>query len=323
MSPRKPRNVVAVTPGGDLTMDHILGWYAVSSIPDAGVSAAKLRRAWIAAGFDPKVVPKQRKAVHAFQVACRSVETRRQSTTTNGDTLRTVEVRVDEVLENAAECVYQVTLLVRDEANRVIEHPKGMRIVFTKDEQTITTEPLDRDGYEALVGSHVEESIREHFEANSNKVPGAKVREAVRKTLEGVNSTIIARKMYFIPKGGRGQMEDLREALNDVYKDNEATFYTIPVAHDPGQRALIEAEFTANVRERTNKLLNETRDRDTVRSDKLRNMLDERKEIITLVEKYKDMLDLSLNEADERVDVLNDAIEDLVVRTGSAEVSVG
>lgn len=108
MSPRKPRNVIAVTPGGDLTLDHILGWYAVSSIPDAGVSASKLRRAWIQAGMEPNLVPKNRKAVHAFQVACRSVETRRSDTSTsNGrlkqvgrggevDALKQVEVRVDE-----------------------------------------------------------------------------------------------------------------------------------------------------------------------------------------------------------------------------------
>jgi hypothetical protein len=62
-----------------------------------------------------------------FRSACRSVETRRHTAAT-----KRVEVKVDEVLHNAKECVYQITRLVRDEANAVIEHPKAMTLAFDK-----------------------------------------------------------------------------------------------------------------------------------------------------------------------------------------------
>lgn len=325
MSPRKPRNVIAVTPGGDLTMDHIMGWYVVSSIPDAGVSASKLRRAWIGAGMDPALVPKTRKAVNAFQVACRSVETRR-SNTNESFHLKNIEVRVDEVLENADECVYQITYLVRDKDNRVIEHPKAMRIIFGKVSEEIRWEALDQLVFaDDDVLNALGESIKAHFEDNTNKVPGAKVRDAIRRTLESVNSTTIAKKLYFIPKAGRGTLEDLQEALSDVYGDGEYEFHSIPVASDEGQKALIERHFTVNVTDECNRLLGDIRDRlhndKDIRSDRLKNLVERRREITKTVEKYRDLLDMSLEQVDEQVLLLNEGLENLIVKTGSAEVT--
>lgn len=311
---KEKRNLVAVTPGGDVTMDHILGFYAVSSIPDRGVSAAKLRKAWIGAGMDPALVPKNRKGVHAFQVACRSVESRRQHT--NGDPEKTREVRVEEVLEDANECVYQITILRRDFEERAIDHPRGMRVVFTKKTEDISVEPLEDFAEMVETDADIEERIRQHYEANSTKVPGSKVRRAVRRTLQDVNSTIIARKMYFIPKSGRGAMDELTQALSDVYKDDEYTFYTIPVMNAPDQKAIVEGEFTKEIADRCNKLLQEATSRDEVRSHRLSNMLEEHKECRKLVEKYRDMLDSDLRVADERVLLLNEALEDMVVRAG-------
>lgn len=312
----RSKNLVAVTPGGDITMDHIIGFHAVSSIPDRGVSAAKLRRAWIGAGMDPALVPKNRRPVHAFQVACRSVESRRQHT--NGDPLKTREVRVEEVLEDANECVYQVTLLRRDRAERVIEHPKGMRVVFDKKAEAISTEPLADFEEMEETDADLEERIRQHFDDNSNRVPGSKVRRAIRLSLGSVGSTIIAKKMYFIPKSGRSEMNNLLRALTDVYKDDEYTFFTIPVMNAPDQKAVVEAEFTKEISERCNKLLQEATSRDEVQTNRLSNMLEEQKECRKLVEKYRDMLDSDLRLADERVILLNEALEDLVTRTGKA-----
>lgn len=326
---RRPRNVIAVTPGGELTLDHVMGFYVVSSIPDRGVSSAKLRKAWIGAGMDPALVPKTRKAVNAFQVACRSIETRRGNGNANGDhdSLKQVEVRVDEVLENAAECVYQVTHLVRDKSNRIIEHPKAMRVIFDKHKQAIRWEPLDQlvmdsDALEALG-----RAIQDHFDANANKVPGAKVRDAIRRTLEGLNGTPIAKgKLWFAPKAGRNSLEELREALASVYGDEDAyEFSTIPVANDEGQKKLVERHFSVNVTDECNRLIADITERlkngSGVRSDRLRNMLEDKRRIEQQVEKYRDMLDLSLGQVDEQVLLLNEGLERLVTETGSAAVA--
>lgn len=325
MTGKKRRNVIAVTPGGDLTLDHILGFYVVSSIPDAGVSAAKLRRAWIGAGMDPALVPKTRKAVHAFQVACRSIETRRSAK--NGSK-RTVEVLVTEVLENADECVYQVTHQVRDKENRIIEHPKAMRVIFTKADESIRWEPLDELIMDNEALNNLGESIRQHFEDNANKVPGAKVRDALRRTFESLNGTTIAKgKLWFIPKAGRSSLDDLAEALASVYgKSENYEFTAIPVASTEGQRELVERHFTMNVTDECNKLLADITarlkdDQPDIRSDRLRNMLERKRELEKLVEKYRNALDLSLEQVDQQVLLLNEGLENLVAKTGSAAVA--
>lgn len=323
MSPRKPRNVIAVTPGGDLTMDHIMGWYAVSSIPDAGVSSTKLRREWIANGLNPDLIPKNRKAVHAFQVACRSVETRRRTTSENGNGTRSTEIKVDEVLENQDECIYQVTRMVRDKENKDIEFTKTIQVIFTKATEEITDRALDKGEYEAL--KHLTEAIRDHFDSNAKKVPGAKVRAAIRDEMQDVRATTIAKKMYFIPKGpGREVVESLTTVIEMMYGD-EGEFHAIPVASDEGQKAIVAKHFGINVRERAQHLLAEVAERvraeSGVRSDRLKNMLNDRKQIIAEVEKYKDLLDMSLTEVDEQVDMLNEGLEELIVQTGQAGVT--
>lgn len=327
MSPRKPRNVIAVTPGGDLTLDHILGWYAVSSIPDAGVSASKLRRAWIQAGMEPNLVPKNRKAVHAFQVACRSVETRRSDTSTSNGRLKQVEVRVDEVLENQDECVYQITHLVRDKDNKIIEHPKAMRVIFSKQDQQIRWEALDQLVLDHESLNALGQRIQAHFDENSDKVPGAKVRDAIRRTLESLNGTSIAKgKLWFIPKAARNSLDELQEALATVYSPGEYEFETIPVASSEGQKKLVERHFAMNVTDECNRLLADISDRikndKSIRADRLKNLVDRRREITKQVEKYRDLLDLSLGQVDEQVLLLNEGLENLIVKAGRAEVTV-
>jgi hypothetical protein len=110
-------------------MEHILGFYALFTVPDQPVSASKLARLWAAEGLPAGVVPNERKAVHAFQYACRSIESRR----TIGVEQSEEQISVDEIYTNPEKSEYQVTRVVRDRANRVIDHPKTMRITFDQD----------------------------------------------------------------------------------------------------------------------------------------------------------------------------------------------
>jgi hypothetical protein len=220
---RVPKNVIAVTPGGDITKDMILGFYALFYIPDQPVSATKLRRLWLAEGLDEKLVPKTRRAVNAFQVACRSVETRRHA---NGSEKRE-EIKVDEVKDDANACVYQITRMVRDQDQVVIEHPKAMRITFNKDSENIKAEKLERGHAAALAG--IEEDIRNHYEANAKKLPGSKIRTAIRAILDEMGATNVRKKsggVYFCPKEGQGTLESLQAVLKELYK-GEAELHLI------------------------------------------------------------------------------------------------
>lgn len=314
---RTPRNVIAVTPGGDITKDMILGFYALFYIPDQPISAAKLRKLWLAEGLDENLVPKNRRAVNAFQVACRSVETRRHS---NGSA-KQEEIKVDEVSENTNACVYQITRMVRDKDNQVIEHPKAMRITFNKDSENIKAERLERGHAEALAG--IEERIREHYEANAKKLPGSKMRAAIRAILDSMGATNVRRKsggVYFCPREGHGTLESLQTVLSGLYGD-EAELHLIACANADGERKMIERHFTINVREEFNELMAEVatrlREGTGIRADRLKNIVNRRREMEAHAERYRALLDSNLGDVDESGRLLDEQIEELVTKVGA------
>ena len=52
MSP-KTKNLVAVTPGGDITTDMLAGWYLLYSIGELSVPLSRVRKAFKDHGLDP------------------------------------------------------------------------------------------------------------------------------------------------------------------------------------------------------------------------------------------------------------------------------
>lgn len=314
---RATRNLVAVTPGGDITKDMILGFYALFYIPDQPVSTSKLRRLWLAEGLDENLVPKNRKAVNAFQVACRSVETRRHE----GGSVKQEEIKVDEVSENSNACVYQITRMVRDKDQQVIEHPKAMRITFNKESESIKAEKLERGHAQALAG--IEDAIRAHFEANSSKMPGSKVRAAVRAVLDSMGATNVRRKsggVYFCPKEGQGTLESLQAVFAGLWGE-DAELHLIACANAEGERKMIERHFTVNVRDEFNELMAEVatrlREGTGIRADRLRNIVNRRREMEAHAERYRALLDSNLGDVDEAGRLLDEQIEELVTKVGA------
>lgn len=307
---RPPRNTVALTPGGAITKDMILGYYALFSVPDTPVSAATLKRLWNAEGLTSGLVPKTRRAVNAFQVACRSVETRRHGS--NGGSQKGTEVKVDEVLENDQECVYQITHMIREKNEKVIEHPKAMRVTFTKSNERIDFDRLTRTGPSDL--RHLEQAIRNHYEENANKVPGAKIRAAVRGLLDEMHATAVRRKsggVYFCPPEGKETLDSLGAVLDGLYK-HEAEMHLIPCANDEGQRKMVERHLTVNVSEELNTLMAECTTRlrsgNGARSDRMNNIVNRRNELKALAEKYRTILDSNLATVDEQMDILDEQV---------------
>lgn len=316
----KPKNVIAVTPGGDISLDMLIGFYAMFSVPEEAVSSAKLRRLWIAEIGDPgSLVPKTPKAVHAFQRACRSVESRRPADEADS---RVTEIKVNKVLENTAECVYQINRLIRDRDHKLIEHPKAMRLTFDTKDQGITSEPLDAEEAEILFG--IDDRIREHYEANAAKISGSKVRAAFRRTIEkDLGGTKVVRNgVYFVPRTGYETLKALQHVLSEVYgQDSSAELHLIPAADSSSEREIIAKHFTVNASKEADKLMAEVayylKERDgDVRSNKLKNIIKMRRQLSSAASKFTDILDTELTLVNEKMELLDDQIETLAVKSG-------
>lgn len=313
-------NVVAVSEGA-LDPKHFLGRLATYTLPDEPINGSKLVRSWHKHGLDVNDLPDSRQPAHIFQSACRSVETR---TRNNGSS---VEIKVDEVLNNSAECVYQITRMVRDKAEKLIEHPKAMRLTFDKALGTITVDALE--DYKNQRG--LEDAIRSHFDKNAKKIPGQKIRNAVRDTLLQVGAQNLRRKaggLYFVPatytvndevKESKPILDGLAGVLEDLYGDEKADFYTIPLVNDEGQRAMVRKHFVINVNERAadlmEKALNRVRAGKSergVRSDLIANMVNERRRIQSDVEKFRKLVGDEFKDLRANLKDLDSAISDLV-----------
>jgi hypothetical protein len=317
MATRRPKGVVAQTPNGNITDEMILGYIALVSIPNAPVSTAKLRRSWLMHGQDEKMVPKDRRAADVFAQACRSVESRR----THSE--RTSEIKVDRVLQSEEESVYQVTQMLRDKDEKLIEHPKAMRITYSQRDGKIKDEPIDdRKLYKEL--KVLADEIRTHFDKNASKVPGAKVRSAIRETLMAEHSTRVQNKgVYFVPKLARRTLDDLQGVLADVYGDaGHAELAILPLAADKPEREMVKRHFEDSVTEDIDGLLAEISQRlksDTpLRSDRQTNIVANRRRLNEGIDRYKDMLDDRLVVLDEKMKLLDDGLEQLLI-TGATD----
>jgi hypothetical protein len=317
MATRRPKGVVAQTANGNITDDMILGYIALVSIPNAPISTTKLRRAWLMHGQDEKLVPKDRKAADVFAQACRSIESRR----THSE--RTTEIKVDRVLQSEEESVYQVTQMLRDKDQKLIEHPKAMRITYSQRDGKIKDEPIDdRKLYKEL--KELADQIREHFDKNATKVPGAKVRNAIRETLMAEHATRVQNKgVYFVPKVARRTLDDLQGVLRDLYGDaGHAELAILPLAADKPEKEMVKHHFEDSVTENIDALLAEISQRlksdQPLRADRQANLVADRKRLNEGIDRYRDMLDDRMIGLSERMKLLDDGLEQLLI-TGAAD----
>lgn len=306
MNPQVPKNMIAVSADGD----HVMGFYAMFTVPDRFVSASELSRAWASEGLPMNLVPTNRKAVDTFKNACRSVETRRHGAT------RTVEVKVDQVTETNSDCVYQVTYMVRDQAQRQIDHPKALKVTFDKNTQTIDYEHLS-ERYASQLDS-IQEAIGANYEANASKVPGSKVRAAVRGLMDHCQATNVRRKsggIYFVPKAGRNDLDGLTRVLDYLYS-HDAEVHLIPCANDEYQKDMVQRHFEMNVSSEIDDTISKIADRlqasRKVRSDALGNFFARRKELGDLRTKYAEMIGTELATVNEKLSLMDEQLNALM-----------
>lgn len=311
---RIPKDAIAVTPGGKITMDHIIGWAATFTIPDRPIEGSKLLRTWAGHDLDTTLVPQARNPVHVFQRACRSVESRR----VNG---AITEVKVDEVEETNRVSVYQITRLIRDLEHHVIEHPKALRVTFDKADETIEFEALEREHAKALAG--LEEEVRDYFEKNQSRVPGQKVRNAVRAQLYKLGGSNIRGKsggLYFIPKGDRQKkvLDNITTVLDALY-DGDAELWSIAIANGGMERERVEKHFTTHVQGAAEEMVAKVsavlaRNPQYIRKDLLRNVIQERRALSDQIAGYQELLDSKLKGAHDATKIVDQQIDLLVQR---------
>jgi hypothetical protein len=183
--------------GTTLDRDSILGFISLFTVPDNPVPGAKLNRLWTAEGLDAALIPDARKAADVFAQACRQVETRKAGT----NPAHRTEVKVDEVSNGPDERVYQITRMVRDQTNQVIDHPKAMTLALDKPAadggadaaNCIKVIPRDPATFGALKG--LADSVVAYYDKNLTTVPGQKIRNAVRDYMKILGAENLRREV--------------------------------------------------------------------------------------------------------------------------------
>jgi hypothetical protein len=291
----------------------------ISSVPDRGVKLSRLRKQWLGEGLDITLVPEERKPVNVFQEACRMVATGKRGVPSDN---RVTEILSELVTNSEGECVYQITRAVKDKEQRIIEHPKAMRMVYKKPTGTIECEPLDAESFRAL--RDVEQKVRDHFDANVKTVPGAHVRSAVRETLLSLGATRVANaaSVYFVPISGYSTVEALQRVLEDLYH-GDAYIHCIPWLDTQATREIVEKHHTMDVKDQCATEVAEIRNRLTttgsgapkVRSDYVANKINARRALARRVKEYEDLLGGEVASIKESMSMLDDQLERLMGAT--------
>lgn len=318
----KSKDVICATPGGEITTAHLIGFYALFMLPDQPVSASKVHRLWTAEGLPPNLVPNAREAKHAFMAACRSVETRKRPEKGSSD--RMTEIKANMVMETPDEVIYQITHLVRDHDNEVIEHPKTMRVRFQKYSEYIGWEPLDKQFTEDTLND-LGFAIERDFEKNQTKIPGPRIRAAVRGLMQDLGGTNVRRKaggVYFVPKEGRGDLEALRRILHELYED-DAELHLIPCMNAEAEREMVERHFSVNVTTEVDELMAEVTEalsggteQRKLRKDRVNNILQRRHQLAKHHGRYVKLLDTELEEVGEKLGLLDQQLDALITTYG-------
>lgn len=323
------RNLVAVTPGGDITEDMLAGEYIWYSIPEDMVPLVTVRRHVKTVGLDVERFPKERRLEHVAQEACRKVEGVYQ----NG---KRTEIRAEMVVRNNVEMVYQITKHVQNKEGRVIDHPKALRVVFNYKKNDIDFEPLAKSRADREEIAEIWRRIREHFDSNASKMPGHKLRTILRHYIEEVGGENMRGRsggVYFMPKTNPqkdGSVIDGREFVGQVvglltllYKVPDV--HRVPCVNDEGQRAYLKQKFIENCsedleeyRENLLDLVASTTDgrrKRGFRRDKVNNLVAQREAIEERRAKFADILQDELKELDRNMKLADAALRKFLTET--------
>lgn len=301
---------------GRLSQKSLLGVQTISSVSDRGVPLKMLQREWISEGLDIALIPEERKPVNVYQEACRLIATGKRGVPSDN---RITEILSEMVTNNEGECVYQITRSIKDKTQRIIEHPKAIRMVFNKFTGDISSEILDRDAAHALAG--IEQKVLDHYNANVKMVPGQHVRTAVRETLLSLGATNLVKSasIYFVPIAGYSTVEALQRVLDNLY-GGDAYIHVLPWLNTEAAAEIVEKHHTADVKSQCADTVAEIHNRlstagngaPKVRRDYVANKINERRALAQRIKEYESLLGSEVEEIKEALSMLDDQIERLM-----------
>ncbi len=246
-----------------------LGYICFYSIPDKPVTLPRLKKQWLLHGLDPSMLPPDPRALYIFKRAVRAQEGKVKIK--DG---RVVETLVKDVAEDADFCIYQVSRVVRDKNNRVVDFPKALRVTFVKKDQLIDFDALIEKGSPVKRADlfPLEEAISDYFDNNSKMIDGRKVRTLVRNFLRddndeqsnvaglsGENLRGKAGGVYFIAERHKDSLTALSDALAGLYADGEAYLYSIPLPDGPSGKEMIRKRHIENAKREIDEAINDVR----------------------------------------------------------------
>lgn len=319
-TPKSIEGVVAVAADSGITPLGYLTWF---SVPDESVGLRKLKTSLAMAGLPPTLAPKDTKAINTFKRAMREQEGRKRA---EDGTI--VDTDVVQISESADDCVYQVSVVVRDLNEKVVEYPKAVRVIFLKATEEIDFNLLDKD-VPRLQSLGIMDAITDFYDKNSSKVTGARVRSVVRnyirneydekRGVEGLSGENLRGKaggIYFVPAKHFEQVSALSEMLQDLYK-GRAYLHAIPLADSASERELVRRHHVANTRDdikeamgQVRELLRAERDR-APRSDVVANHWSKFRALQRRAAEYKAILGDEQEEIDDMARILESQLDKL------------
>jgi hypothetical protein len=274
-TPQRLQGMVAVGKGSKA---KLLGYIAWFSIPQDPVKISNLRKAWVLAGLDPTPLPRDQRAADVFRRAMRGQEGR----ITNADGTIT-QTEVIDVVQSAEEIVYQISRVVRDADNKVVDYPKALRAVFNKEHGSIAFRPLgevSRDDVLPMMNG-----VQDYYDKNAKTVTGNKVRAIVRNYIQansdegnatvglsGENMRGQAGGVYFVLERFSDELEGLSQALEELYP-GRAYLYAVPMADGATERELIRRHHVAGAMDEAKKAIADVGE--ILREDRLINVRDD------------------------------------------------
>lgn len=302
-----------------------LGYITWFTVPDQHVSLRKVKKVWQLCGLDPRPLPKDPRAKDTFRRAMREQEKDRRRI--DPDTI--METDVTDVVETPEEVVYQISRVARDAEKRVVEFPKAMLAIFNKVNHDISFKPLG--GVPRLELVPMMDAINEYFDSHAKTVTGAQVRTLVRNYirsdfdeeggqvgLSGENMRGKAGGVYLVLARHAEQLDSLAEFLSEMYPDNRAYLYTVPLADGKSERELIRRHHVANTVdeikteiEEVRQLLRQDRERG-VRSNVAQHHWRKLQQLRRRAAQYSDVLKEEQEEIESFADMLQTQLKQLV-----------
>lgn len=292
-----------------------MGFLVWFSVPDKDVALRTLKMKGGAAGLPAHLFPRSVREVKTFQRAVREQEGRR---TRDDGTITETTVAV--VVETGEDIVYQVSRLVRDADEQIIEYAKAMRVVFNKVTLRISFNPLG--GAARADTLDIMTEIEDFYDKHQTRVTGAQVRTIVRRYLSeerdeqsqrdglgGLNLRGKSGGIYFVPSKHGDRLDELAEVLEELYP-NRAYLHKVPMADTADEREIVLRHHLESVKgeiseamTKTRELLSPERDR-RPRSDAVEFELARHRRLQQRIHEYEQILQGDADDLHARSDVL-------------------